>query len=90
MAQPFQIEITCRQVLCQISDYLDGDVSAELRLRLNRHFANCHHCSAVLDGTRNTVTLVADRRAFELPQEVSRRLYTRLRDAILKSPGPNL
>jgi hypothetical protein len=37
-----------------------------------------------MDGTRNTVTLVADERAFELPPETSRRLYAKLSDLIWK------
>ena len=80
----FELEITCRQVWKQISDYLDGDVPVRLRQRLERHFSNCHHCRAIMDGTRNTVTLVGDKRAFELPPETSRRLYAKLSDLIFK------
>jgi len=78
LTSQFQVEITCRQVWKQISNYLDGDVSPALRERLERHFSNCHHCRAIMDGTRNTVTLVADDRAFVLPKDTGRRLYDKL------------
>jgi predicted anti-sigma-YlaC factor YlaD len=79
-----QLEITCRQVWKQVSEYLDGNVPLALRERLERHFSNCHHCRAIMDGARNTVTLVADERAFELPPETSRRLYAKLSDLIFR------
>ena len=42
------------------------------------HFKDCAHCSAILDGTRNVVELIADGRTFELPTKVSQRLYAKL------------
>jgi hypothetical protein len=84
LTDQLQIEITCRQVWKQISNFLDDDLSAELRERLKQHFSHCHHCRAIMNGTRNTVTLVADERAFELPEETSHRLYSRLTDFLQK------
>ena len=84
MKDQVQIEITCREVWKQISNFLDGDLPTELRKRLERHFSNCHHCSAIMSGTRNTVILVADERAFELPEETSHRLYSRLANFLQK------
>ena len=34
---------------------------------IETHLANCRHCAAVLDSTRNILVLVADDRTFELP-----------------------
>ena len=82
LTNQLQVEITCRQVWKQISAYLEGDVPAGLRERIERHISNCHHCRAIMDGTKNTVTLVADERAFELPAKTSRRLYAKLSDLI--------
>lgn len=72
-----QIEITCRQVWREISNYLENDLAPELRDRIQRHLAICSHCRALMDGTRNTVTIVADERALELPEDIRKRLYTR-------------
>jgi hypothetical protein len=70
------IEIECEEVWRQISNYLDDEVDPDLRAILTLHFKDCAHCSAVLDGARNVVKLVADGRAFEIP--ASQKLYKKL------------
>ena len=73
------IEISCVEVWREISNYLEGEISAELRDRMQAHFEVCGHCSAVLDGTRNVVELVGDGRVFPIPEGFSRRLYHKIR-----------
>lgn len=73
------VEISCVEVWREISNYLDGDVSAELRERMQAHFQVCKHCTAVLDGTRNVVGLVGDGRIFQTPKGFSERLYEKIR-----------
>ena len=72
------VEITCEEVWREISNYLEGEISGEMRVRMEEHFKGCKHCTAVLDGTRNVVQLVGDARAFELPAGFSNRLYRKL------------
>jgi anti-sigma factor (TIGR02949 family) len=72
------IEISCVEVWRDISNYLDGEISAELRERMRAHFEVCDHCSAVLDGTRNVVELVGDGRTFSMPEGFSARLYKKI------------
>ena len=72
------IEISCVEVWREISNYLDGDISPELRERMEDHFKACAHCTAVLDGTRNVVGLVGDGRLFEIPDGFSKRLYKKV------------
>ena len=72
------LEISCVEVWREISDYLDGNIDAELRTRIEAHFKACKHCSAVYDGTRNVVRLIGDGRAFEVPASFSKRLYNKL------------
>ena len=76
------IEISCLHVWREISNYLDGEIDAELRRRMEEHFKGCEHCSAILDGTRNVVRLVGDGRAFDLPSGYSERLKQRLQQEI--------
>jgi anti-sigma factor (TIGR02949 family) len=73
------IEISCVEVWQEISNYLDGEVDAELRARMEAHFKGCAHCKAILDGTKNTLKLVADGVEFPLPSGFSARLYDRIR-----------
>jgi hypothetical protein len=68
----------CEHVRRAISDYVDGDGDASLRRQMDRHFNECKRCKAVLDGTRNVAQLAGDERAFQLPRDVSRRLYSKL------------
>ncbi|HVA95691.1 MAG TPA: zf-HC2 domain-containing protein [Candidatus Dormibacteraeota bacterium] len=68
----------CREVLSHLSDYVDGDVSAELRAALENHVAKCRRCRVVFDTTGRALKIVLDAEPFEVPLAVSARLYTRL------------
>ena len=72
------IEIDCEHVILQISNYIDGEISADLRARIEAHVRGCKHCTAILDGTKNTLQLLADGKAFDLPAGFSDRLRARL------------
>ena len=73
------IEISCLEVWREISNFLDGEVDAELRARMEAHFKACAHCSAVLDGTRNVVKLVGDGIEYQMPAGFSKRLYDKIK-----------
>jgi len=74
------IEIDCEEVWRQISNYVDDEVDPGVRAIMASHIKDGAHCSAILDGTRNVVTLVGDRRAFEIPASASQRFYKQLND----------
>jgi putative zinc finger protein len=74
------IEISCLEVWRQVSNYLENEVSAELRARIEAHVKICAHCKAVVDGTRNVVKLIADGVEYDLPQGFSQRLYSKIQD----------
>jgi hypothetical protein len=75
------IEISCLEVWREISNYIDDDVDAELRARMEAHFKVCAHCKAVLDGTRNVVKLIGDGVEYQMPDGFSQRLYDRIKNA---------
>jgi hypothetical protein len=79
------IEISCSEVWREISNYIDDVVDPELRTRMEAHFKVCKHCTAVLDGTRNVVKLVADEAEFEVPAEYGSRLYSKLNASLGKA-----
>ena len=79
------IEISCVEVWREISNYIDEATDAELRSRMEAHFKVCRHCSAVLDGTRNVVKLIADGAEFEVPSSLGKRIYTKLDRQLGKS-----
>jgi len=72
------IEISCLEVWREISNYIDNEVEPELRARMEAHFKVCAHCTAVLDGTRNVVKLVADGVEYRLPDGFGKRLQDRI------------
>ena len=78
------IEISCSEVWREISNYIDDAVDPALRARMQAHFKVCKHCSAVLDGTRNVVKLVADGAEFEVPAGFGSRLYDKLNTSLRK------
>jgi anti-sigma factor RsiW len=75
------IEISCLEVWREISNYVDDDVEPELRARMEAHFKTCAHCKAIMDGTRNVVTLVGDGVEYEVPEGFSKRLYDKIKKA---------
>ena len=68
----------CEEVWREISNYLDGEVSPEMRAAMEEHFRGCKHCTAVVDGARNVVKLYGDERMLEVPLGFSQRLQRRL------------
>ena len=72
------VEVSCREVLQEISNYIESDLDAGLRAMLERHLAECRHCTAVLNGTRNVIVLSGDDRSFTLPRGFSQRLKEKL------------
>lgn len=74
------IEISCLEVWREISNYIDNEVDPELRARMEAHFKVCAHCSAILDGTRNVVKLVADGVEYPLPDGFSKRLHDKIKE----------
>jgi predicted anti-sigma-YlaC factor YlaD len=72
------MEINCQHVWREVSNYLDGEVDADLRAAIEEHVRGCKHCTAVLNGTRNVLQLVGDERVMELPMGFENRLQQRL------------
>ena len=70
--------LSCKEVWRELSNYIDNDISAEVREELEAHLSHCRHCAAIVDGTRNILVLIADDRTFPLPLGFSERLHVRL------------
>jgi hypothetical protein len=73
-----QMEISCREVRHELANYMEDDISEELRLRIELHFVLCHGCSAMYDGLRQVIYLVSESDLIELPAGLSQRLFQRL------------
>ena len=80
------LEISCLDVWREISNFIDDAVSVELRQRIEEHLKVCEHCTAIYDGTRNVVKLVADGKTYELPAGFGDRLRQRLENHMHHKP----
>jgi len=72
------ISISCQEVRRELANYMEDDVSDELRKRMERHFVDCKGCQATYDSLRNVIRLMADGEILELPEGFSRRLFARI------------
>ncbi|MGE3841952.1 MAG: zf-HC2 domain-containing protein [Vicinamibacterales bacterium] len=71
----------CRQLLTDLLDYLDGELSAERCRALERHLDDCHCCGELADSTRRAMALCQESGRQPLPAGV--RLRARRRAAAL-------
>ena len=81
-------ELQCAEVQRELSNYIEGDLSFDLRACIEGHVRSCPRCKAVLDGLRNVVALAADERAVPLPPGFSERLRERIRNFRPATPAP--
>ena len=76
------LEISCLDVWREISNFIEGEVSTEMRQRIEEHLKVCDHCTAIYDGTRDIIKLVADGQTYELPAGFGDRLRQRLENHV--------
>jgi hypothetical protein len=50
-------EITCKELVEVVTDYLEGRMPAERRLLFEEHIAFCSWCQTYLDQMRETIRL---------------------------------
>jgi len=72
--------ISCQEVWRDISDYIDEDLDPVQRVALERHFAECRNCTALLDSMRNVIALYRDERVLAPPDGFHERLCQRLKE----------
>ena len=62
--------ISCEEFFAEFADYLEGQVSAEVRQELELHLSQCRACHVLYDSSRKTIKIVSESDSFELPQKV--------------------
>jgi predicted anti-sigma-YlaC factor YlaD len=76
--------VSCKTVIANLSDNLDGEIAPEMRQKVEKHLRGCHRCSAVYDSTRKMLVITGDERVFEIPAGYGERLHTFLDNAMAK------
>ena len=86
MSHNHEHNLTCQDLLGNISDYIDGGLSDEVCQELQRHMAGCENCRVVFDTMTRTIYLYqADAQETKIPSEVRGRLFETLHlDDLLK------
>jgi anti-sigma factor (TIGR02949 family) len=71
---------TCEGLLGSLSEYIDGELGAELCRQIEKHISECDDCRIVVDTTRKTIDLVHASNTTQtgLPDDVRDRLFKRL------------
>lgn len=70
--------LACQDVQAEISNYLDDDLSPDIRRTLEAHLATCRTCQILIDSMRKTLRIVTDSGSFELPLERAAPLVERI------------
>jgi predicted anti-sigma-YlaC factor YlaD len=78
--------ITCDEFLAEFGDYLENQVSEEVRKELELHLSQCRTCRVLYDSSRKTVKVVTDSSSFELPQSASDAIVDRIMAKLRTSP----
>ena len=76
--------MNCDAATREMSNYIDGELSAALRQELEVHLHECKHCTVVLKQVEMTVDLFCDAEPVDLPADVRARLYEALRAKLAK------
>jgi anti-sigma factor (TIGR02949 family) len=80
---------TCKALLGNLSDYIDGELSEDLCQELQRHMAGCENCRVVFDTMTKTVYLYqTSAQETEVPADVRGRLFETLHLDDLLKPKP--
>lgn len=70
--------MNCRGLIVELTEYLDGDLSADVRVELELHLAKCENCRIVVNTTRKTIEIYCNAEPAPLPEDVRGRLHEAL------------
>jgi anti-sigma factor RsiW len=79
-------ELTCRQFVEFLNDYLDDTLPADRHIVMDRHLEVCPECQRYLAGYRSTIALTKSARWDELG-EVPSELFQAVIDAMSEDDG---
>jgi anti-sigma factor RsiW len=73
---------TCKEVLANISAYLDGELDTTACDAIERHCQECASCAGLANGLRETVGLCRQAATVPLPDAVRRRARDSVRQLL--------
>ena len=73
---------SCREILQNLSAFIENDLTGELRTRVETHLADCDDCRHCAEELRSTILLLRDSGARPAEQGRHDRLMNELRSAL--------
>jgi anti-sigma factor RsiW len=73
---------TCKEVLANISSYLDGELDATECDAIEQHCGECPNCAALVNDLRETIGLCRQARTLPLPEAVRQRARESVRQLL--------
>jgi Putative zinc-finger len=70
--------LTCKEFLQELSDYLDENVDAAVKAKLEQHIALCPNCWVVCDTTKRTIKIYKGMEPYSIPTDMESRLMVAL------------
>ncbi len=65
----------CNDFLKELTDYLDGTATVEVRVELEEHLQWCNDCYVVMNTTKKTIEIYRDNQIYELPESLRSKLH---------------
>ena len=76
--------MNCRNVVKELSSYLNGELDPRLMSDLERHLNNCEDCRLVVDTTKKTIQIFCNSEPVPLPSDTRERLHKALANRLRK------
>jgi anti-sigma factor RsiW len=80
MASPEKTDLTCRELVELVTDYLEGALATKDRLDFERHLVWCSFCRDYLEHMRATIDLTGKPDEAEPPSPLREQLLDAFRD----------
>jgi len=79
--------LKCKEIIKELSSYLNGDLDLPLVQEVERHLAHCDDCRLVVDTTRHTIHVFCNSQPAPLPEDVRSRLHAALEKRLRRQPS---
>ena len=81
------VDLTCAELVELVSDYIEGALSRDDRVRFEQHLMICSGCTNYLEQMRTTIALTGRLRVDDISPEVRADLVDAFRSWRANSPG---
>ena len=77
--------MNCTNAIHEISNYIDGELEASVRIELEEHFRECEGCATIVRQTEITIRIFSTHQPADMPKDVRSRLHDKLKQNIHKA-----